>query len=58
MWNVAVNSNRRNYEFGFSLFAPMGATPEEDGDIHALLQAGQCSAWTVGRRGLSGHLYS
>jgi len=47
MWSVAVNNDRKNYEFGFSLLAPMGATPEEIGGIHALLKAGQCSVWRL-----------
>ncbi|MEK6284004.1 MAG: hypothetical protein AABN95_26950 [Acidobacteriota bacterium] len=53
MWSITVNNNRRNYEFGFSLFTPMGATPEESGGIHALLQAGQCSVWEIARGGAS-----
>jgi hypothetical protein len=44
-WSVAVSSSKGNYEFGFYLYTPMGATPEQRGDINALLQAGQFNVW-------------
>ncbi len=44
-WSIAVRNNGKNYDFGFYLFTPMGASLDESGDINALLRAGQFSAW-------------
>lgn len=46
-WSVTVNGKGGANEFGFYLFTAMGASTLENGDIHALLQAGQCSMFKV-----------
>lgn len=48
-YGFEVNARARSteYEFGFSLFGPMGATPCERGNLQALLNAGQTGAFQV-----------
>lgn len=44
-WHAKITNNQINYEFGFYLFEPMGATPSGNGTFQQLLKEGQFSVW-------------
>lgn len=44
-WHVKIKNRNRNYDVGYYLFTPMGATPPESGSFQDLLDNGQFSVW-------------
>ena len=52
-WMVTAKNGNDTFEFGFSLFTPMGASPCGKGSFRDLLKEGQFSIWKVKTDGAS-----
>lgn len=52
-WNIKARNGKDGFEFGFSLFTPMGASPCGKGNFTALLNEGQFDIWKVKKGGSS-----
>lgn len=52
-WNIKVRDGKDGFEFGFSLFTPMGASPCGKGNFATLLNEGQFDIWKVKKGGAS-----